>query len=261
MNISILGSGNVGTHFAHALSLGPHTICCVYSRTLSHAERLAREVGARAFTDSLGGIPQSDVLLFALKDDAVAGVADELHHTERHEDALWVHTSGSLPLAVLGKERRAAVVYPLQTFSKGKPIDMTRVPLFVEGADKASADEATALASSLSQTVQPLSSEQRAALHLAGVFANNFSNHCVAIACRMLRNNHLPPELLRPIVEETAAKLRSLTPVEAQTGPAVRWDTVIMDKHLRILQDNEPLAEIYRLMSQSIHEYSNTDRQ
>ncbi len=261
MNISILGSGNVATHFARALSLGPHTISCVYSRALSHAERLAREVGARTFTDSIGGIPQSDVLLFALKDDAVEDMAAELHRTGRHEGALWVHTSGSLPLAVLGKEARAAVVYPLQTFSKGTPVDMTHVPLFVEGADKASADEATALGHSLSKTVQPLSSEQRAALHLAGVFANNFSNHCVAIACRMLRDSHLPPELLRPIVEETVAKLRTLTPVEAQTGPAVRWDTGIMDKHLRMLQGNEPLAEIYRLMSQSIHEYSNTDRQ
>lgn len=261
MNISILGSGNVATHFAHALSRGPHVVSCVYSRALSHAERLAREVGAPAFTDSVDGILQSDVLLFALKDDTVEGMAAELHRTGKHEGALWVHTSGSLPLAVLGKTAGAAVVYPLQTFSKGKSIDMACVPLFVEGADKASADEATTLASSLSQTVQPLSSDQRAALHLAGVFANNFSNHCVAIACRMLRDNHLSPELLRPIVEETVAKLRSLTPVEAQTGPAVRWDTVIMDKHLQRLEGNEPLRGIYRLMSQSIHEYSNTDRQ
>ncbi len=258
MNISILGSGNVATHFARALKGSPYRIASIYSPTLPHAERLAREVGA-TFTDCADNIPQSDILLFALKDDAVASMAERLHRTGRHEGALWVHTSGSLPLSVLGRSERAAVVYPLQTFSRNKPLDMACVPLFVEGADGASTAQAEALAHALSPNVQRLSSAQRAALHLAGVFANNFANHCVAIACRMLSDNHLPPEALRPIVEETAAKLRTLTPVEAQTGPAVRWDTTIMDKHLRMLQGNEPLQQIYRLMSQSIHEHSNNN--
>ncbi len=260
MDISILGAGNVATHIARALQSGSYRIVCVYSRTLSHAECLAREVeGADTFTDDISCIPPSDILLFALKDDAVQSIAAELHRTGKHEDALWVHTSGSLPLSALGKGEGAAVVYPLQTFSKSKPLDFAQVPLFVEGADDASVRQATTLAHALSLKVLPLDSRQRASLHLAGVFANNFANHCIAIAAQMLRDNDLPAELLRPIVEETVNKLRTLSPVEAQTGPAVRWDENIMAKHLQMLSGNEPLQQLYRLMSRDIHEYSKTN--
>lgn len=253
MHIVIVGAGRLATHLAQALHAQGHRIPAVYSRTLAAAQTLAATVSAAA-TDSLDTLPTSaDAFVIAVKDDALPAVIDRLSALRPH--GLFFHTAGSVPMTVFqGHAVHYGVVYPLQTFSKERPVDFSRVPFFIEGSDPLSLHTATAIASSLSSDVRQLGSDRRRHLHLAAVFASNFANHCYALAAEILRQQGLPFSVMLPIIGETAAKVAALPPREAQTGPAVRFDEQVMAAQLRLLRDSPLAAQVYELMSQSIHQ-------
>jgi predicted short-subunit dehydrogenase-like oxidoreductase (DUF2520 family) len=144
------------------------------------------------------------------------------------------------------------VLYPLQTFSFGKTVDFSQVPIAVEASSPEIAKQLEALAHKLSPKIVQMSSEQRLVLHIAAVFACNFSNHVFAIAQELLESKDIPFDYLRPLISETAAKVQQALPSEVQTGPAIRKDEKILQKHLDFLKDQPQLQEIYRLLSQSI---------
>jgi predicted short-subunit dehydrogenase-like oxidoreductase (DUF2520 family) len=168
---------------------------------------------------------------------------------------LWVHTAGSVPIDVFQNSRakRYGVLYPLQTFSINRKISFDHIPLFIEANQAEDEQLLEKIALSLSDKVIRLSSEKRKHLHLAAVFACNFTNHLYASAAKILEEQNLPWEVLLPLIEETAAKVKALHPKEAQTGPAVRYDTNIINKHLEMLKNDPDKQELYRLLSQSIH--------
>lgn len=249
MRITLIGSGNVATHIAAAFKNAGHSLVQVYSRDLQHAALLAYHVKAEAI-DDLGAISnETDIFIVAVKDDAIVEVAETLVKYQK----LIAHTSGATDLsALLTFTSNAGVFYPLQTFSKHKGIDFFTVPLCIEGADETITYKLVQLAQTISNRVYRVNSGQRKTLHLAAVFACNFPNYLYGVASRLLKNDGLEFDLLRPLILETAQKVQGHLPAEMQTGPAVRNDENTMAAHLKMLHDAPLLQALYRILSQEI---------
>src|ERR1700761_7904543 len=232
MRITIIGSGNVATHLAAAFKNAGHVMVQVYSRNLQNAALLAYHVKAEAI-DSLEQInPETDLFIIAVKDDAIGQIAEKLAPYQK----LMVHTSGATDLyTLLAFTDNAGVLYPLQTFSKAREVDIRNVPVCIEGADAEITKTLEQLAQTISNKVYRIDSSQRKALHLAAVFANNFPNYLYTIAQQILVKNHLDFELLRPLILETALKVQVNFSAEVQTGPAIRNDELTMNNHLQLL--------------------------
>lgn len=253
MKLFFLGSGNVATHLSKALAKAGHQVLGVYSRQLPHAAALAGLFpGALALdTPDFTSLPAADLYLVCLRDDAVAGV---LQQARFPAGSLVAHTSGSLPLEAAGSgpQVRPGVFYPIQTFSKSQELDLSRTPIALEAADAPAGDLLAGLAAGISSRVVWLSGQERQYLHLAAVFACNFTNHLLGIGRDLMERHQLDPALLHPLVEATLAKALHHPPFQVQTGPAVRGDGNILERHQHLLQGEPRYGEIYRLLSESI---------
>lgn len=251
MRIVLIGAGNLATNLGKALFHAGHEIVQVYSRTEESASALA-EVLKCAHTTDLAAVPtNADVFIFALKDDVVERIANQLK--KGRENQLFVHTAGSLHVDVLPTARRG-VLYPMQTFSRYKDVDFSVIPCFIESAQQKDKELLLALAKTISDTVYELDSDNRKYLHLAAVFCNNFVNHCFTLGAQLLKEHgNLPFSVMLPLIEETANKLHTMSPHEAQTGPAVRQDKSVLDKHQLLLSSTPNLLKIYELLSESIY--------
>lgn len=250
----LVGAGKVATHLSLALQQAGIDIIQVYSRTEASASALAGLLHTR-FTTRLEELStEADYYLFSVKDSVLEDLIAAL--APRCPKACFLHTAGSIPLSVFAPYglSRYGVLYPLQTFSRNRDLDLRQVPMFIEASSPVLLEELKALASSFSSRVYPLSSEARRKLHLSAVFACNFVNHCYAMAARLLSEEQIPFEALLPLIDETAAKVHQLPPVEAQTGPAVRYDRNVLDAQMALLSAHPLYRDIYELMSRSIHE-------
>jgi predicted short-subunit dehydrogenase-like oxidoreductase (DUF2520 family) len=246
-NIILIGAGNVATQLGLSLTAAGYKISQVYSPTKLSSSTLAKKLKAEALTDLKKLDHEASVYIIAVKDDAIAEVAKQL----RLKDKLVVHTSGSVSIDILKNvSTNYGVFYPLQTFTKGKKINFKQVPLCVEGNNKATSTALQYFAKSISTNVKVVNSEQRKVIHLAAVFACNFCNHMYAIAEDLLKQNKLSFDLLKPLIEETANKIKELSPAKAQTGPAARGDKKVIEAHLKMLTGKE--KQIYKLISENI---------
>ena len=252
MKIALIGSGRVASCMGPQLKAAGHSIACVYSRTMAHAHELANALGASA-TDSLQSLPEADVYLTMLTDDALARLAPAI--VKGRESALFLHTAGSIPMDIWKDAGacRYGVLYAMQTFSKGAQIEWPQVPVFVEGCDAAQLETIIHIASGLSKKVTPLSSTGRKKLHVAAVFACNFANRMYAISEDLLASEGVPFGVMLPLVRETARKVEAMSPVQAQTGPAVRGDRKVINEHLALLKDYPEYAQLYKLISIDIN--------
>lgn len=227
----------------------------VYSPTAQHAAALAALVEAEAVTTMASIKPDADCYIISVKDDAIPAVIEGMGRIG--SNSVMIHTAGSVPLSVFnGKATHYAVLYPMQTFTKGRKLDFTSIPCFIEGSDTFAMKEVRNLADSISHNVVPADSDSRRKLHLAAVFACNMVNHCYRLAERVLEEENIDFKLFAPLIEETADKIKELTPREAQTGPMVRGDMTVMNAQMRLLQD-DTMRRIYQLMAESIYHDSN----
>lgn len=254
MRIGLIGAGRVAHHLAHVLN-AQHQIMQIYSRSLDKAQHLAAQVGAEAIAEVEQLHSDLDLLIIAVSDQAIAQVIQEIHHDLNH--VLIVHTSGSTKLDVLQQHHaRSGVFYPLQTFSLEREIDWSETPLFIEAAFAEDQQLLMTLANSLSKKIYAYTSEQRLSLHLAAVFACNFSNYCYDMAKQVVDDQQVDFSLLYPLMMETAHKATQNDPRQMQTGPAMRGDRNILNMHQDLLATGQQyaLAEVYTLMSQQILE-------
>ena len=252
MRITLIGAGRVATHLALALKT-QHQIVQVLSRNLDHAQYLAHQVNAQAIDQVTQLNPQTDVVIIAVSDQAIADVSESIapYLTEN----LVVHTSGSTNISVLGQShQRAGVFYPLQTFSLEREIAWQETPLFIEATLYKDIDLLIELANSLSNNVYQYSSKQRQTLHLAAVFACNFSNYCFDMAQQIVDAEQVDFSLLYPLMLETTDKAMHNEPKQMQTGPAMRGDQNILNLHTQLLaaSNREDLTQVYALMSEGI---------
>jgi predicted short-subunit dehydrogenase-like oxidoreductase (DUF2520 family) len=252
MDVSFIGSGNLAWHLAPALDNVGYTIKEVYSQNPKHATSLVGRLYQADVKATLDfSTSPSDIFIIAVSDDAIQDVVREIILPE---DSILVHTSGSQPLSVLGYAATPdiGVFYPLQTFSQAKKVDFKDVPIFIESDSEEVTGVLTKMGKSISQQVKKITSHDRKALHVAAVFASNFSNHMLTIAKEVADKNGLDFELLKPLIAETLNKSLSIDPKKAQTGPARRGDLEILDNHIEFLEDEPEIAEIYKIISQHI---------
>lgn len=245
--ISIIGTGNVASHLYKALS-ELNTSACI-ADTPDKATPSALDI-IIVNSRTLEALPEkSDIILIAVKDDAIAQVAARV----AGRATVIAHTSGSVSIDTLkGYAEQYGVFYPLQTFSKEKELDYKEIPFFIEGSSPFAADTLTNLARLISDKVYAADSDKRKRIHIAAVFACNFANHLVGIADDILKENGMDYSVLLPLMKETVGKLYILPPSEAQTGPAVRNDTTVMKAHEEMLTDKPEYLDIYHTLSQSI---------
>jgi predicted short-subunit dehydrogenase-like oxidoreductase (DUF2520 family) len=252
MNVSIIGSGNLAWHLAPALDNVGFVVKEVYSRNPQHAEQLTfllYQAEVKATLDF--STSDSSLFIIAASDDAIKSIAQEIILPD---EAVLVHTSGSQPLSELEFSATAniGVFYPLQTFSKQKKVDFKNTPIFIESNNEETEEALMLIGKSISDQVRKIGSEERQALHVAAVFASNFTNHMLAISKNIMQQNGLDYDWLKPLILETIQKSLSLDPERVQTGPAKRGDLEILDKHLDFLKEDAAVAEIYKIISQHI---------
>lgn len=251
-SLSFIGSGNLAWHLAPALDNAGFIIKEVYSRNPQHAARLTERLYQAEVKATLDFSTSSSTVFFiATSDIAIEQIAQEIILPE---DAILLHTSGSQPLSLLqfAATPNIGVFYPLQTFSKSKRVDFKTIPLFLESANETTSEYLFLLAKAISAHTFKITSEERKALHLAAVFASNFTNHMLTLSKKVMQQNSLDFEWLKPIVTETLNKSLSIGPENAQTGPAARGDLEVLDQHLELLHEEESIAEIYKVISQDI---------
>lgn len=250
--VTFIGSGNLAWHLAPALDNAGYAVREVYSRNPKSAAVLVNrlyqaEVKASPdFSDSI-----SRIFIIAVTDDAIQEVAQEI---VLPDDAILVHTSGarSINLLSYAAADNIGVFYPLQTFSKSKKVDFRQIPVFIEAENKTTEKVLMEMGRAISKNVLKINSSDRKALHIAAVFACNFTNHLLKISKDILDANKLNFELLHPLIAETIQKTLAIGPDKAQTGPAKRQDIETLDNHIEYLKGSEDLSEIYRVISQHI---------
>lgn len=248
MKISILGAGNVATQLALALKKAGHEIVQVYNRSDDAGLQLAKTVGA-SFTSDLSALKHADVFLVAVKDDAIGEVASGLHES----DAIVAHTSGTKSKDLMQHSSvNYGIFYPLQTMTKSSKVDFRNVPVLVEGSNATTTGKLSALGKSISQNVHVVDEQQRQWIHVAAVFANNFTNHLYGISEKLLVAHALPFEILKPLIFRSIENLSEHSPSEIQTGPAVRKDFQTIEKHVQLLSDDARLLKIYQILTESI---------
>lgn len=255
--IVIIGAGNMATQLAIALDNAHCKIVQIYNRTLSAAAALEQQLRQDvAVTDDITAICNDATLyIFSVSDSALPTIIDKI----QGNDALWIHTAGSMEADIFkNKTSQYGVLYPMQTVHKTRKTDWQGVPIFIEASNDQALQRIEALASSISENVLRCDSAQRKAVHLAAVFACNFSNHMYAIAAHLLESQGLSFDVMKLLIRETELKAEQMPPLKAQTGPAIRHDENIMRKHLALLEGT-PEAELYRLISLNIERYGQNE--
>jgi predicted short-subunit dehydrogenase-like oxidoreductase (DUF2520 family) len=248
--VVLLGAGNVAWHVGRALRKSGAEIVQVWSRSRTPAVKLARTLGAEAAWGDMPVAGKAELYIIAVKDDAIVQTVARIPKG----NGLTVHTAGSVPLTALEQAvtRYTGVIWPLQSLTAGRQINFAHVPLCIEASSPAAAKRLRQFAHMLSQNVTELTSQQRAHLHLAAVMVNNFSNHLFTLAEEITSAQNIPFHILHPLITETAEKIKHLAPAAAQTGPALRGDKAVMQKHLQLLKHNKEMEQLYKLFSQSI---------
>jgi predicted short-subunit dehydrogenase-like oxidoreductase (DUF2520 family) len=247
-SVVIIGSGNVATHLGRAIKNAGCSIDIVFSRNQKDASNLAAVLGAIPYTNLLLMPTHADLYLIAVKDSAIEEVSNLLPEVK----GLVVHTSGSTSIDVLHKHKHAGVFYPLQSLSKNTEVTVRDIPVLLETIVPEDLQLLVELAERGGVKVVEVNSENRRVVHLAAVFANNFSNYLYTVAEQILSTKGLSIDILKPLIAETAHKVQGNKPSEVQTGPAVRNDVPTMEMHLRLMEQMPQFKQIYELLSKGI---------
>lgn len=245
IRVSIIGSGNVAQHLIVAFSKTTDIeLVQVFARKNAAVAHL---VSPEKIYTNFNDIIAADLFIIAITDDAISEVSKAIPFSNE----LVVHTSGSVSIEAIDSKNRQGVFYPLQTFSKSKEINFKNIPICLETKNEKDFQILEKVAKSISNTVYKINSEQRKALHIAAVFVSNFVNYLYKIGNDICIENNLPFDILKPLIQETADKVLTLSPNQAQTGPAKRKDTHTINAHLSFLSD-ENQKEIYKMLTKSI---------
>ena len=245
ISVVILGSGNVASQLIKAfLKIDTINLKQVYTRNQEDINTLKDSIDT---TNDISLLKQADITIIAVSDDAISSISSHI------KNSFVVHTSGSVDMKSLNNIGRKGVFYPLQSFSKKKKVDFKNIPICLESETNEDLLKLEKLVSLLQSKSYILSSHQRKKIHVAAVFANNFSNHMYTIANEICEKYNIPFDILHPLIEETSNKIKNLTPEKAQTGPAKRNDAETIENHLNLLSEKQ--QEIYLKITQSIQEY------
>lgn len=255
MKVTLIGAGNLATQLGKSLRKAGIIIKQVYSRTEASARELGELVSAEWVTDVTRLDNDADIFIFSVKDSVLCELIPRV--CKGRGDKLFLHTAGSMPMSCFENQAvNYGVFYPMQTFSKTMDVNFENIPVFIEGNSAETESLVRRLAAKLSRKVITLSSSDRKYLHLAAVWACNFTNYCYSVASDILGEHGVPFDVMLPLIKETTQKIERVSPREAQTGPAVRGDKNVMDCQLGLMNGKEDLQELYRLLSKGINPLS-----
>jgi predicted short-subunit dehydrogenase-like oxidoreductase (DUF2520 family) len=250
MEVVLIGSGSVATHLGLALKAKGVKISQVYSRSVKNAKMLSEKLDTSFITDISDIYRDADIYIYALTDSAFKSILRKIEMPE----GIQVHTAGCIAMNEFeGFTSKFGVFYPLQTFSINKPVDFSQIPIFIEACNMEVQQQLLELAKLISDKTYLVNSENRRKLHLAAVFACNFTNYMYNIASDILDDSGFSFEIIQPLIAETAEKIKTLNPYDAQTGPAVRMDEKTISKHLSLLNKKPDLKKIYKLLTKNIY--------
>jgi predicted short-subunit dehydrogenase-like oxidoreductase (DUF2520 family) len=250
-NIVIIGAGNVGHHLGHQFFKKKILINQVFSRKITKARKLAKSINATPINDLSQITSDADLYIIAVHDDAIGEVAQKLSLLIKNK--LVVHTSGAVPSSVLKPHfKNYGCFYPLQTFSISKKVDFETLPLCIYSPQKRNSAKLTKIANTICPNVYDIDDHQKSILHVAAVFVNNFTNHLYSIAKQLTDQHAINFDILKPLILETAIKIKQHEPKEMQTGPARRGDKKTIQNHLDLLHNHPDWTQIYQLFSQAI---------
>lgn len=249
--IVLIGAGNVAYHLGHRFHQQGLDVLQVFSRKKTKANKLAKQIKTKAITDLQQLDKNGDIYIIAVHDSAIALVAQQIKKLIPNK--LVVHTSGATPSTVLKPFfKNYGIFYPLQTFSISRKVDFDNIPICIDSSRKKNREQLTHLAKSISQKAYHINDQQRAILHVAAVFVNNFSNHLFHIGQNIVDQENISFDLLRPLILETALKVQDQDASKMQTGPAIRGDDTTINRHLDYLDKHPHYKELYQLLTSSI---------
>lgn len=252
-NIVLIGSGNVATNLGFACVQNGFTIQQVFSRNLEHGQELAKKLNSAAISSIQEISTKADLYIICIKDSAIAELSKNFRSGK-----LVVHTSGSVHIDEISEiSPNFGVFYPLDTFSKEHKQDFKNIPICIEANTKQNEIILSGFASVFSDNITFMDSAKRAKVHLAAIFASNFTNYLYSVAENLLIENGVSFNIIRPLIQTTAKKVLIDSPQKVQTGPAVRNDTTIIEKHLELLKTKPELYELYKTISELINKSAN----
>lgn len=247
--VVIFGTGNLATHLYRAFSNASQLqVVAVWGRSTPSKSAFG---SASIRTQSLSKIPKADVYFVCITDDAVSDFAKRLS-----KDFFVVHTSGALALDALTHERRG-IFWPIQTFSKNRDVSFKQVPICIEAANKSDLNMLHQVAQAIAANPTEVNSKERAFLHVAAVFVNNFVNQLYHTASDLLETQNVSYQLLKPLILETAKKGVEGAPNQMQTGPAKRGDKSVMKKQESLLTTEQ--KKLYVTLSKAIYKTHNNN--
>jgi len=247
IKIILLGAGNVGHHLSRAFNKSNEIdLVQWYARKKNSIISSSLDI---EIIDDLAKIKLADIYIISISDSYVDNLSKELNLSNK----LIVHTSGSLDFTVLDNKNRRGVFYPLQTFSKNKELEISKVPICIEAENNNDLILLEQVSKCINCKSYKINYEERKTLHLAAIFSNNFVNHMFTIAKEILENKNLDFNILKPLINETVDKIHKLDPENVQTGPAIRNDSEIIITHIKALKKQEH-KKIYELMTKLIQD-------
>ena len=254
-SIVIIGTGNVAQHLTDSFQVNKNlSLLQIFNhRNTKKAKRYAKNFNCDLVTDYNAINTNADLYIIAVKDDAIAEVVKNLIPLKLK--GIVVHTSGSMDMEILKAVSPAiGVYYPLQTFYPEALIDWKTTPLLLEANTKSALSKLKKIANSISKKIKTVNSKNRLQIHMAAVFACNFTNALYVAAYEIIENNinKKDTELLHPIMLQSFKKLQKTHPKKAQTGPAMRNDKLVMKKHLTLLKSDKQLSKVYKTLSDLI---------
>ena len=244
MQIVLIGSGNVAFHLAKAFTEAQIPISQIFGRNTTELQKISEQFSIPFSTETLA---DADLYIISVSDSSIAEVSSLI----KNKNVLVAHTSGSVSREALNGNYRKSVFYPLQTFSKSKNLDYSKIPFFIDAENENDEEILKNLASKISKNVMLANDEKRKYIHLTAVFACNFVNHLYARAKEISDSQGIPFDYFLPLIDETTQKIHELEPKLAQTGPAIRNDEKVLKLHESLLTDEEKL-KIYKTLNESI---------
>lgn len=247
--VSFVGNGNVGSHLIEALRKNDFEV----THILVRSTKKYNESNLKFISDYTE-LPNNQLTFVCVPDDEIVDVIQKIDQSNP-----IAYTSGSVSLSEFENRKEIGVFYPLQTFTRGIDLDLKKVPFFIESNSTYFGEQLFDIAKRLSNNVKYANSEQRAKLHLAAVWVNNFTNHINFIAKDYLDTQEMDFDDLIPLLQETVKKIVDNSPQKSQTGPANRGDRKTIEKHLMMLPEQR--KELYLKLSESIIKtYSKDDK-
>ncbi|MCK9321644.1 MAG: DUF2520 domain-containing protein [Bacteroidales bacterium] len=249
-DIVILGSGNVANHFAKALKKAEINIKQIFGRNIETVSELAKSINSSYTTNIADIVQDADIYFFIMNDEANISICNQINIKP---NCILAHTAGSQSINIFkNKTPNYGVFYPFQTFTKSVETDFSNVPICLEASNNKTYLEFEKIAQKLNCKTFNLDASKREIVHLSGVFAANFMNHCVNIAEVILTENNISTDIIKPLLEQSFFKLLNNKAANSQTGPAIRNDNFTIEKHIELIKENKQYSEVYQVLTNSI---------